>query len=72
MSLEILFRIFAIKLIHVCACACYKFAREDTVVNAQETLKVGKTHIYKCRTLKIKLEIKFHFDMVVKEVDTQI
>jgi hypothetical protein len=50
----------------------YKFAREDTVVNSQENLKVGKTHIYKCRTLKIKLELKFHFDMVVKEVDTHI
>jgi hypothetical protein len=33
---------------------------------------VGRTHIYKHRTLKIKLEIKFPFDMVVKEVDARI
>jgi hypothetical protein len=34
--------------------------------------KWEKTHIYKCRTLKIKLEIKFHFAMIVKEVDARI
>jgi hypothetical protein len=72
MSLEIQFRIFTIKIIHASACACYKLAREDTVVIDQETFKVGKRHIYKCRTLKIKLDIKSHVDMVVKEVDARI
>jgi hypothetical protein len=72
MSLEIQFRIFTIKIIHASACACYKLAREDTVVNAQTTFKVGKTNIYRCRTLKIKPDIKFHSDMVVKEVDARI